>query len=266
VPAIPRGTLLRSPLYLCCGSSWVCTWPRVSMWRLLQCPSLARVRVTFVLHTRAGDPGPPPVLPLVMYADGVISSLSPWMTCTRAGSPGPSARRARPVHPPRPGEAGGAHLPGPTPGRGRARRGPRPARDLRPLKSAADAPTGRGEPDGVSEPVTASPDQPVDGRLAWAGGSLLRLARVPRPTSVGWGRLSVCGRSQTRPGRETGYLVPVPTGRPAPPGTGLSVAGSTYRPIPCPGPYLATPRSDRRGARPTSQGIPGRNDSRGINR
>jgi hypothetical protein len=100
---------------------------------------------------------------------GVISSLLPWMTCTRAGSPGPFARRARPVHSPLPGETSGAHHPGHTPGRGRARRGPGPARDLRPLMSASDAPTGWGEPEGVSESVTASPDQPVNGRLACAG-------------------------------------------------------------------------------------------------
>ncbi len=53
--------------------------------------------------------GLPLVLLLVMYAGGIISSLLPWMTYTRAGLPGPFAQRTRPVHFPRPGETGGAH-------------------------------------------------------------------------------------------------------------------------------------------------------------
>ena len=116
------------------------------------------------------------------------------MTCPQARPPSTAAtwavysafaRRAGPD---------GARHPGQTPGRGGPVPGPGPSLQHRPLKSASNTPRGRDS--GLAgRPSRSRLSRTARGHwAACAGGSLVRLARVPRPFPV---RGPMFGRSQT---------------------------------------------------------------------
>ena len=117
----------------------------------------------------------PLALTLCVQASGLNGCYLRRVTCPREGPPGPTAPCGRlPVEPARylprrPRWLAGPATRGTSPGRGRARRGPKPARDLRPLVNGLVASHGWESP--VSHPSHSRvlPDQPVNGGLACAG-------------------------------------------------------------------------------------------------
>jgi len=184
------------------------------------------------------------------------SDLPPRGPAGAHGTSQPLARRARPVPPRRPPWPTGPATRGTSPGRGRARRGPKPAHDLRPLVNGLVASHGWESP--VSHPSHSRvlPDQPVNGGLACAGRGSAAPRTGPAPRIQWRGDFRCAGVPRPDPQRQVGYLVPVPSDRPAP-GRGRAIGSRYWRPgPPLPlGPSPAARKSDVRWDRPRPKGV-----------
>jgi hypothetical protein len=149
-----------------------------------------------------------------------LSDLPPGGPGGPHGFRRPLARRARPVPPRRRPMTGGARRPGHVPRAWKDASGQKPAPDLprAPSRKLPGCSTWVRKPSVTSESLTGPPDQPVNGRLACAGGesARLRLARFPRPAVAWRGVFSCAGVPGLGPLRRAGYLVPVPSDWPVP--------------------------------------------------
>jgi hypothetical protein len=160
-----------------------------------------------------------------------LGDLPPGVPTGPHGVSLPLARRARPVPPRRPFWPTGPAARGTSPGRGRARRGPKASRDLRPLVNDLVASHGWEGP--VSHPSHARvpPDQPVNGRLACAGRESAAPRTGPAPRNQRRGGFRCAGVPGPDPQRQVGYLVPVPSDRPVP-GRGRAIGSRYWHPGP----------------------------------
>jgi hypothetical protein len=138
------------------------------------------------------------------------------VTCPQEGPPGPTAPRDRlPAGPARYPPAGTRWPAGPatrsTSLRARAWKGAsgaEPGTRLAPSRERPSCSTPLGGPSVTSETFTGPPDQPVNGRLACAGGESAAPRTISRAPQTVAGRLSVCGRSRARPAATGGLFGP----------------------------------------------------------